>query len=110
MNELANRFQSVVLFTFHENEKLCETFVEALEGYFGSDNLRKLDQSTYGITNAVVDIDCLNEILKVAEKTTEKHKEGDEISVLFAEDSLVVKTLLFNDAFTAVNKDKKIKI
>jgi len=79
MNELANRFQSVVLFTFHENEKLCETFVEALEGYFGSDNLRKLDQSTYGITNAVVDIDCLNEILKVAEKTTEKHKEGDEI-------------------------------
>lgn len=79
------KYDVVVTFTFIESERLGEYFVDVLTDKYG--DVRKIDQSTYGIANASVNMKDLSLLLSKAEQKGEKCKDGSELCLMTADET-----------------------
>ena len=99
-------YDFVVTFTFVESVNLGKYFVDVLEETYGEKNVKKIDQSTYGInTKTVVDMDCVLWLLSKAEEKGERCKDGSELSIMTALDvkqQIISRRLLFQSRLNKV--------
>lgn len=105
INNMGNtNYDVIVTFTFEESVNLGDNFVNVLKGVYGNDNVNKIDQSTYGIKNASVDMETLFALLHKAEEKGEKCKDGSELCLLTADE--IRKQILSSSLIYQTRLDK----
>ncbi len=99
-------YDYVVTFTFVEPVNLDKYFVEVLEDTYGKENVRRIDQSTYGITGVLdVDMDCMIHLISKAEEKGEKCKDGGELTIMTADNvkkQIISSSLIFQSRLNKI--------
>ena len=106
-NKETKKIDAIVTFTFHDSKNLGTYFVKSLEEKYGKENVTYIDQSTYGIANAFIDTDSILKVLIDAEKYDEKSRDGDEISIIQAENSKLLilnRSIIFNTRLEQIRR------